>query len=268
MKYRPILITAVASLGLVSAAPAALAVDGSTGGSSTTSTQVTDLERVAAYVQPSVVYLDVKWTGYVHDLFNKRYLKNGHPFVVETQCTGYVVNPNGYIATAGHCVDPKGDIQTLIEQQAAQWAVTHHYYADHTLTVDQILGFHNYRVEGADTTGKGPDRVVTAAWGVSAGGVQSGQSMQARVLKFQPFDKGDGAILKIEATDLPAIELADDSFLEVGTEIVSVGYPASVDSVTDASFTPSFKDGTISSSKTIQDGFSRCTRSRLPSPAG
>jgi hypothetical protein len=36
--------------------------------------------------------------------------------------------------------------------------------------------------------------------------------------------------------------------------VVSIGYPASVDSVTDPNLTPSFKDGSISSVKTVQGG--------------
>ncbi len=213
-----------------------------------------DLEKVSAYVQPSVVYLGTEWKGYIYDTFNKAYLNDGKAFVVNTQCTGYVVNPDGYIATAGHCVDPKGDIIAMMQQKGAEWAARTGYYADGSLSVNQILGFGDYRVEGLETKNRGPDRKVTAAWGVSAGGVDTGQSYQARVLKFQPFDKGDGALLKVEATELPAMALDDETELEVGTEIVSIGYPASVDLVTDASFTPSFKDGTVSSSKTIQGG--------------
>ena len=165
-----------------------------------------------------------------------------------------MVNPSGYIATAGHCVDPKGDIISMMQMKGAEWAAANGYYADGSLTAQQIYNFGDFRVEGLETENKGPDRLVQAAWGVSAGGLQTGKSYTARVVKFQPFDKGDGAIIKVEATDLPAIAVADDAPLDIGTEIVSVGYPASVDLVTDSSFSPSFKDGTVSSSKTIQGG--------------
>ena len=40
----------------------------------------TELERVSAYTQPSVVYIDITWTGYVYDTFNKLYLNNEKPF--------------------------------------------------------------------------------------------------------------------------------------------------------------------------------------------
>lgn len=213
--------------------------------------ETSDLERVSAYVQPSVVYLQVKWTGYAWDTFNREYLQDGQPFKVTTQCTGYVVNPDGYIATAGHCVDPKGDILDILAQQAAQYGIDSGYYEAGS-TVEQVV--EQLRIEAFESKNQGPDREVTAAWGVSAGGVETGKSYQARVVDFQPFDDGDAAVLKVEASDLAAIEVADESELEVGTEIVSIGYPASVDLVADQSFSPSYKDGSISSEKTVQGG--------------
>ena len=53
---------------------------------------------------------------------------------------------------------------------------------------------------------------------------------------------------------LSVLPLSDNSTTGVGTEVVSVGYPASVDLVTDASFNPSFKEGTISAEKTTEGG--------------
>src|SRR5690348_9128602 len=68
--------------------------------------------QVAALVQPSVVYETVSWSGYVYDRYNRQYLKD-KPFTVTMQCTGFVVNPDGYVATAGHCVDPLGGKEAL-----------------------------------------------------------------------------------------------------------------------------------------------------------
>ena len=240
-------IAAFAVLGLALTAPAAVADD-----TDSEAGETSDLERVSAYVQPSVVYLQMNWKGYIYDKVLKDYLNGGSAFEVSTQCTGYVVNPDGYIATAGHCVDPKGDIEDSLALQGAQWAIEQGLYNPDLITAEELAGV--MRVEGFETKNKGPDREVVAAWGVSAGGVQTGKSYNARVVKFQPFDQGDAAVIKVEATDLPAIELADDTALEVGTEIVSIGYPASVDLVADQSFSPSYKDGTISSEKTVQGG--------------
>ena len=213
--------------------------------------QATELERVSAYTQPSVVYLQIDWTGFVRDRFNKQYLNDGNPFVLSFGCTGFVVNPNGWIATAGHCVDPN-EVRPAFYAEAAQWALDTGYYVATDLTLDDVLGFGDYVVRN-DAGKNTPTRAVRAAWSVSAGGVETGQNLPARVSKFQGFSNGDGALLKVEATDLNALPLSDET-LEIGTEIVAVGYPASVDLVTDATFTPSFKDGSVSSRKTVSGG--------------
>jgi len=74
------------------------------------------------------------------------------------------------------------------------------------------------------------------------------------VIDFQAFDKGDAALLKVEETDLNALKLSTDAEVDVGTEVVSIGYPASVDLVTDPDLSPSYKEGSISSVKTVQNG--------------
>jgi len=232
----------------------AVADPGDDGTPNASAADETGLERVNAYVQPSIVYEGVEWTGYVYDTFNKRYLKNGHAFVIDTQCTGFVVNPDGYIATAGHCVDPKGDITDMFVAAGAQWAVNTGYYADKTLTADDVVGFGDYRIEGEDTKNRGPDRAITVAWGATASGLQASQQKTARVIDFQAFDKGDAALLKVEETDLNALKLSTDAEVDVGTEVVSIGYPASVDLVTDPDLSPSYKEGSISSVKTVQNG--------------
>jgi serine protease Do len=60
-------------------------------------------EGAAAVVQPGIVYLETKWTAWVNDGYE--WLNGGRPFEWTSRCTGFVVNPNGYIATTGHCVD-------------------------------------------------------------------------------------------------------------------------------------------------------------------
>lgn len=213
--------------------------------------QPTPLEQVSAYTEPSIVYVAPTWSGYVYDKFNKMYFNYGQPFTATFQCTGFVVSPDGYIATAGHCVDPEEGKLAVLEQ-AAQWAVDNAYYADPTLDVETIMEF-DLAVVNAEEKRNRADLDLVAAWGVSAGGVETGESLPARVLKRQGFESGDGAIIKVEASDLNALPLAEDD-LSVGTEIVAIGYPASVDLVADADFHPTFKEGTISQERTISGG--------------
>ena len=88
----------------------------------------------------------------------------------------------------------------------------------------------------------------------------SGKPLPARVLGFRAFESGDVALRKLEARTSRA-ELAPTADLEVGSQIVSVGYPGAVDLVTDQTFDPSFKDGAISSIKTVDDGLAGVSRS-------
>jgi len=252
MRRLPGLFAAAIGAVLCVAAPAHADDESPSPGAPTTSAAATPLERVSAYVQPSIAFIQIDWKGWVYDTYNKKWLNEAEPFELSFQCTGYFINPDGYIATAGHCVDPK-QVKTAFVQSAAEWAVSNDYYAN-DLTVDQVIAFDDYRVEGTDK-GTPPDRTIKAAWSVSAGGVQTSASKNAKVIKFQSFDRGDGAVLKIEQADVTPLALAATDDLEVGAPVVAIGYPGSVDLVTDAdSFNPSYKEGSISSMKTVGGG--------------
>jgi S1-C subfamily serine protease len=249
MMRKSLTAAVLAAAALVAAGPAASAEEAPATEESTT--PATQLERVSAYTQPSIVYLGITWSGYVYDRYNKMYLNNSQPFELSFQCTGYVVNPDGYIATAGHCVDP-AEARAAFIQNAAQWALDNGYYQATDLTLEQVIGFDDYVVQNAEGK-RGAERTVTAAWSQSAGGVETGKALPARVVKWQKFEQGDGAMLKVEAENLNALPLAEDD-IEIGTEIVAVGYPGSVDLVADQTFTPSYKDGSVSSTKTVSNG--------------
>jgi S1-C subfamily serine protease len=211
--------------------------------------------EVAALVQPSVVYETVTWSGYVYDRYNRQYL-NDKPFTVTMQCTGFVVNPDGYVATAGHCVDPTGGKQA-IREQAADWALENYYgYGGSVLTVEDVVGDYRVDILGSDDQvhKDKAEREVNVSWGASVSGVQVQKQKPARVLAFQKYEDGDGALLKVDETDLNAIELADTSDVEINSGVVAIGYPAVIDSFTDPDLTPTFDPGTVSSIKTVSHG--------------
>lgn len=244
---------ALAATALALAGPAA-AEDSSTAPSGAPASSDTSIE-VAALVQPSVVYETVTWSGYVYDRFNRQYL-NDKPFTVTMQCTGFVVNSDGYVATAGHCVDPLGGKEALREQ-AADWALEHYYgYGGSVLSVDDVVGDYRVDVLGSDNQvhKNQAERTVGVSWGASVSGVQVQKQKPARVLAFQKYEEGDGALLKVDETDLNAIELADTSDVEINSGVVAIGYPAVIDSFTDPDLTPTFDPGTVSSIKTVSHG--------------
>lgn len=212
----------------------------------------TPLEQVQALVQPSVVYETITWTGYVYDRHNDGYFTD-QPFTVSYQCTGFVVNPDGYIGTAGHCVDYDQTVQNDILSQVVDWAYENDYYQARPNKATIATFARHWRIDGTSRRGR-PDQAVGIAYGVSVSGEPSGKALPARVVAVRSMDQGDVALLKVDARNLTVVPLSDNSNTGVGTQIVSVGYPASVDLVTDSNFNPSFKEGTISAEKTVEGG--------------
>lgn len=226
--------------------------------------QVTELEKVQAYVAPSIVNIQVDWSAYVWDRHNRKVFQNitGNgklrEFKATFQCTGYVVNPNGYIATAGHCVDPN-QVREYFYDQAAAWAAQCGCYYGAALSADQIRSFSDdwtlkhYDKNSDSVKNNALREKVQASWSISAGGVDVGKALPARVVKYQNFDDGDGALLKVEATGLPALPLIEGQ-PTIGSKVVAVGFPVAVDEVTDADLEPSYKDGSLGSKSTEGGG--------------
>jgi len=227
-----------------------------TSSSSSSPSDVTPLERVAAYTQPSIVYIETTWSGYVYDTFNKMYINNGKPISVTVSCTGYVVTPDGYIATAGHCVNTPEFGQYFLLEQAAQTAIDQGYYQSSDLTVDDVLGFNDYVVQNQSGRRAKPQIQTAVWWPQSAGGVATSKGLPARIVKWQKFNQGDSALIKIEEDGMNALPLSDAS-VDVGTDVITIGYPASIDTTVDADLTPSYKEGSISSKKTVGGGLTQ-----------
>jgi len=207
--------------------------------------QPSPVQKAENLIHPAVVYIEEQLTAYVGN--DKGWFSDlNQPVKMGFRCTGFVVNPAGYVATAGHCVDPgaegaRGDIIKAIAQQEAQH--------DQTIDPDKLFNFGmaNWKVEGA--VGGSP---IDQTFAVLRGGANGDkpQSFPARVVDFRPVSQGDVALLKVEANDMASSELATDTDVEVGQQIISVGYPGSTDKITDESMDPDNKDGTVSAKKT------------------
>lgn len=126
------------------------------------------------------------------------------------------------------------------------------------------FGQANWRLEG-EAKDSPLERQVFMQRGVAAGGKTTGEVVPARVVDFRPLSQGDVALLKVETSDLPSVELAPATDIQIGTRVLSIGYPGSTDEVTDASFEPTNKDGQISAKR--PRAVSRCTRPARRCPA-
>ncbi|MGQ0669393.1 MAG: trypsin-like peptidase domain-containing protein [Actinomycetota bacterium] len=216
-------------------------------------------EKAAAIVRPSIVYIEMDWSAYVRvprgsGLFFVGYVNGGRAFHWRTRCSGFVVNPSGYIVTAGHCVDDGelGARDTAL-RFAVQWLIDNGWAFQRDFRFWLNEGHLTWGVEGQER-GSPPDLNVYVQRGVAAGGLKTGEAFPARVVDYQDIMDGDVALLKIEETDLPSVTLAPSEEIQIGTDVLSVGYPGSSDDVTDATYEPTFKDGQINSKKTREGG--------------
>ncbi|MEX1264668.1 MAG: trypsin-like peptidase domain-containing protein [Actinomycetota bacterium] len=229
------------------------------GGSPAGAATATPEEKAAAIVGPSVVYIEMEWSAWVRvpgssDLFFDGYVNSGRAFKWSTRCSGFVVNPNGYIVTAGHCVDEgEHGARGMALEFAVQWLIDNGWARQRDFNFWLNEAHLSWGVEGEERDTPA-DLIVHVQRGVAAGGMKTGEVFPARVVEHSTIVDGDVALLKIEASDLPSIQIATDSDIAIGTNVLSVGYPGSSDAVTDASYEPTFKDGQINSKKTREGG--------------
>lgn len=216
------------------------------------STQTTE-GKAAAIAQPAIAYLEMHWNAYVYmsspdadfGMYNAQWA---------TRCSGFFVNPTGYVATAGHCVDDgvSGAKDEAIWQAALQLQV------DYGLSDEELGQWYNtgkyyWRVEG-ELAGSNPDRAVYVQHGIALGGKTTGEAWQARVIEVRDIDNGDVALLKVETSDMPILTMAKDVNIDIGTTVLSIGYAGATDEVTDVTYDPSFKDGKINQKTTRGNG--------------
>jgi len=198
--------------------------------------------KASLLIKPAVVYLETHFEARVLDK-NGSEIKSGK---FATRCTGFSVSSDGYIGTAGHCVDLDSQRADIIRAVAKTMA------GNSGKTADQWFdyGTTNWTVQVAQK-GSQPDLQVL----VSGAGQRDKdvKPVQARLVSVRPLGEGDVALLKVELNGktLPAATLSKQE-PAIGQQILAVGYPASTDQVTDFSLDPAVKSGTISAKQTLK----------------
>lgn len=206
-------------------------------------------ERAAAIARPAVVFVEVDWHGWVRDPRTGEVLGGTEGFAATTSCSGVVVRHDGYVVTAGHCVDPGplGGGGVLIDLAVAE--LTRHGRVGDPVRAAAQLAEHAV-VEGAK-----PDselvRDVRVTRVVGTADTPDRDVAPATVVDLLAPDAGDVAVLKIPRDRLPALALADDDQRPAGTPVLAVGFPATVDRATDPSTEPTNKNGQISSRRAV-----------------
>jgi pSer/pThr/pTyr-binding forkhead associated (FHA) protein/S1-C subfamily serine protease len=219
----------------------------------------TSLENVSNLVEPSIVQLRTEYAGLVRDGQGND-LTGGKPVKVDTTCSGFIVNADGYIATAGRCVDLDVATDRLIDIAARR------VFKEHP---ERVPGVNSLRalkraaerdwsvVSPSRRHRQRPERNVRAISDVIAGAAPDGRALPASVRRVRGPQNGDLALVKVQAQDLPALALAPASSVKEGTPAVSFGFPSSADRVANVAFTPSFQEGAIGNEKTVDGGLNR-----------
>ncbi|QYN37539.1 serine protease [Pseudonocardia sp. DSM 110487] len=195
-------------------------------------------ERAAATVHPALVRVTGTFVGRVHDR-EGGYANNGEPYTLVFMCTGFGVHPDGYIATVGHCIDANDrNVRDLFIRLAAEDAAA----ISPDIPLDQMLevGRSAWDIEGTSPGSPiGSQILVTGVAGAPPEG------MFARVVDSRPSGQGDVGLLKVDTTDLPALELATGPGIAVSMPLLAAGYPESVGERIGPDATPSFEKGVV-----------------------
>ena len=204
-------------------------------------------ERAAAIIRPAVMYLAGQGYGGVRlpngEVLSQFGQGTNMPFIATWNCTAFVVNPDGWVATAGHCVDPESAKLLILKRAVAEY-ISQFPDAPESRNPAAALDWlrKNARVVG-DSPDRGPEVSVSLLYGT---GTTLAGKLPANVVDFRAMGKGDVALLKVDKRNLPSSELATDADVSVGTSVLAVGFPESTQNITGPTLDPTNKSGKVS----------------------
>lgn len=225
-------VAAALALGML--APAAMAAEAS--------------QKTADTVQPSITRINVTWNILVLDDLTDKLTSVSF----ESQCSGFVVDPDGFVVTAGHCLDPEIAGDSAIAQRARQlYNQNRSFFENRGISLAQLIAYgkKNWQVEGLDGEATITPQVEVIV--PSGDNSEDPVTYQAEIIDVDTTN--DVGLLQIDATGLPALSLAEEDDIEIGESIFAVGFPGLRDSVTDPSLRPTFKSGSISDTGATRD---------------
>ncbi|MBU0976095.1 MAG: serine protease [Patescibacteria group bacterium] len=215
-----------------------------------------------------------------------------YEFVVGLSGSGFFITPDGYLITNGHVAKPEEDlvayyaivqnaefmlkdaIYYVLEtnygyspteaelENAYQYALVNTYSGSYDVMVDQ---FYSIDYKGGNMV---IDGLKNNAY-IQTGSVSGTQKLVKEYGKAASlidtsyegdFNSKDLALLKVDGSNFPTIELGSFGNVQIGKEVFAIGYPALVESGTgvftdtQSQLEPSITKGIISAKKTLVDG--------------
>jgi len=228
---------------LAVAALLAITVCGGASASAEPAPQVPSPERALATVHPALVRVTGTFGGWVHDRQGV-YANDGRAYALTLTCSGFGVHSDGYLATAGHCVDANDPtVRMSFIEAAAEEAV-----AGRTdTTLEQMIEFGR---SAWDIEGRAAGSPIESEIRVSGIAGAPPDGLLARVVDDRPIGQGDVALLKVDTTNLPTAELVTGSGLVVGTPLLAASYPESAGERVGPEAQPSIAHGAVTGSMT------------------
>lgn len=214
-----------------------------------------------------------------------------YPFTLGATGSGFFVSPDGYLVTNGHVANPddeltayyaltdmaptifKDAVSTVaaatlgynppadIIEQAYQQTLQSTYGGDVQKLADDLYQDYRSGKLKIDNIKKSNFIQLGYASGSQKKVEQIGKPARLIDSPYKgDFDSNDLAILKIEGSNFPTVQLGDAQNIQIGKEIYAIGYPGIVQELmgmlTDegSQLEPSMTKGVISAKKKLTDG--------------
>ncbi len=185
--------------------------------------KLSEVEMMAYRVKPAVVLVENIITASIQFERNGRIVQTEETFW--TMGSAFFINPEGYLVTNGHVVQPYYLFQNKREQLAS--SMLDFFIARMLVNEGRVLNEDNYnrwkRIHSPTIVSIKVSPTVT---------LSNGEKYIYEIKKYSPpITEGgkDIAVIKIERDNCPVLMLGDSSKIVLQQEIFPIGYPAIVD---------------------------------------
>ncbi|MFI6094896.1 trypsin-like peptidase domain-containing protein [Lentzea sp. NPDC051213] len=200
---------------------------------------------VTALVEAAMVRLYVETTAKVEYYNGTAMVNSTKAFTVASACSGFFISESGHIASAGHCVEPALVRNDIIAAFLAE-NVKDNMITEATAKEIMASDLSAWKIHG-NIESDPPSQKVSAYQpkGIKGAVITDGPIV-VPILGFRTHANGDTVLLKAEVSNATALAFATET-PKKQTEVLAVGWPSSVDRVSDPVHQhASFESGDVS----------------------